>query len=607
MENIFIEFLPPWVETNLQPAFYDKESGTVLQQTARMYDRVNMLIRMFNKLSKNTKETVEDYITKFNELREFCEDYFANLDVQEEINNKLDQMAEAGTLADIIAGYIQLRGVLAYDTVTDLKNATNIVEGSFAETYGFYERGDGGSALYKIRNITNDDVVDEMFLIEISSDPQNLLVAELIKSSVLNVKQLGIKGDGQTDETQKIANAINTENVLYFPSGTYLIATTINTPSSVNIMGDGENTVFNSTDGVVFPVLDFSGSDKIKLQGFSTNNSSFRVYPVPPAGKTAQEMMKDKDIYISNMLCNTVNTNITSKTNWEGLFINTPAPNHHSPRDFEDGRYGRYGIELYNNSGYNALNIENVHKDENGNFETVVDNSAIGIVDGVLSSAQALFIDMKAPRCAIGVKNRTDQPSASSTARPDLVYEVGHNGHLAIGCSVYSEDGATGTGTIKLKDNEPIVRFYDTNYPTHTSAIRLKDDKFQTIANGLVRSEYLNNGYHEYSYPIRIKSVADSHGGLIFGTNYIGGRDAHLFCSDSNGFLKFNYSNPDVSFTSDAGYIMQPCISGNTANRPTSRLTNDYQAIGFRYFDTTLGKPVFWNGTGWVDANGTSV
>ena len=41
MQNIFIEFLPPWVETGIQTAFYDKESGTVLQQTARMYAKVN--------------------------------------------------------------------------------------------------------------------------------------------------------------------------------------------------------------------------------------------------------------------------------------------------------------------------------------------------------------------------------------------------------------------------------------------------------------------------------------------------------------------------------------------------------------------------------------
>lgn len=102
MENIFVEFLPPWVETGLQPAFYDKESGTVLQQTARMYDRVNMLVRMFNKLSKNTKETVEEYIAKFNELYTYVHDYFDNLDVQEEINNKLDDLVEDGTLQRLL-------------------------------------------------------------------------------------------------------------------------------------------------------------------------------------------------------------------------------------------------------------------------------------------------------------------------------------------------------------------------------------------------------------------------------------------------------------------------------------------------------------------------
>lgn len=204
MENIFVEFLPPWVETGLQPAFYDKESGSVLQQTARMYARVNMLIRMFNKLSKNTKETVEEYINKFNELHDYVQDYFANLDVQEEINNKLDQMAEAGTLADIVAAYIQLRGILAYDTVSDMKIADNLANGSFAETYGFYAKGDGGGAKYKIRTVTNDDVIDEITIIEITGDPGNNLVAELVIENNMTPDQFGAKGDGIHDDSDNI-------------------------------------------------------------------------------------------------------------------------------------------------------------------------------------------------------------------------------------------------------------------------------------------------------------------------------------------------------------------------------------------------------------------
>ena len=98
MKN-FINFLPPWVETNIQPAFYDKESGACLQQTARMYAKVNQLVRIANE----QYATIQEYINKFIELKEYVEDYFDNLDVQEEINNKLDAMVEDGTFAQIVS------------------------------------------------------------------------------------------------------------------------------------------------------------------------------------------------------------------------------------------------------------------------------------------------------------------------------------------------------------------------------------------------------------------------------------------------------------------------------------------------------------------------
>ena len=42
--------------------------------------------------------------------------------------------------------------------------------------------------------------------------------------------------------------------------------------------------------------------------------------------------------------------------------------------------------------------------------------------------------------------------------------------------------------------------------------------------------------------------------------------------------------------------------SGSTANRPTERLQ-----IGEYYFDTTIGRPIYWNGTNWINAAGTVV
>jgi len=42
--------------------------------------------------------------------------------------------------------------------------------------------------------------------------------------------------------------------------------------------------------------------------------------------------------------------------------------------------------------------------------------------------------------------------------------------------------------------------------------------------------------------------------------------------------------------------------NGTTANRPTQNLQ-----IGQFYYDTTLGIPIFWNGTVWKNASGTTV
>lgn len=194
MENIFVQFLPPWVETGLQPAFYDKESGTVLQQTARMYARVNMLIRMFNKLSKNTKEevetfetnvneTVNHYIEEFTTLYNYVHDYFDNLDVQEEINNKLDAMVEAGTLQDILLNYATVSKV--YETTRAmLADADNLVVGEKVRTLGYYTLNDGGGAEFVITDTTTT-----RYQITLGDSKYATLISRNI-----NVDQLGANG-----------------------------------------------------------------------------------------------------------------------------------------------------------------------------------------------------------------------------------------------------------------------------------------------------------------------------------------------------------------------------------------------------------------------------
>lgn len=64
----------------------------------------------------NTMKDVNVLGTKFIELQEFVENYLDNLDITEDVNNKLDEMAQDGTLAEIINEEI----------FTDLNNRTKL-------------------------------------------------------------------------------------------------------------------------------------------------------------------------------------------------------------------------------------------------------------------------------------------------------------------------------------------------------------------------------------------------------------------------------------------------------------------------------------------------
>ena len=211
---------------------------------------VNYLANNVIPAVNNNSEVVKELQDQFVILKNYVDNYFDNLDVQEEINTKLDEMADSGQLTDIIAQYLGLAGMLTFNTVADMKNAENLVNGSTCHTMGFYSINDGGGATYKVRIITNEDVVDESFIIALNDVN---LVAELIYDDI-NVKALGTKGDGINNDGTIIQNAIdhsiNKGNVI-IPDGNYLIETTLKTYGNTNlILSNNAYIIVNSVDGI---------------------------------------------------------------------------------------------------------------------------------------------------------------------------------------------------------------------------------------------------------------------------------------------------------------------------------------------------------------------
>ena len=228
----------------------------------RMYESFLALQTYVN----NTKDTLED---AFNNLDNYVRNYFANLDVQEEINNKLDDMLEDGVLEQIIEQFLQLTSLICFDTVAGMKSSVNLANGSYAKTLGYHTKNDGGESTYKIRTITNDDVVDEMFIIEMEND--NTLIAELIYDNI-NVKQLGAYGDGIHDDYDSINAAIEKCYDVYIPDGTYLITTKLNIEKSINLHGNGRTSKILSSNDII--LIECSGnSDTVKIHDLEIKNS----------------------------------------------------------------------------------------------------------------------------------------------------------------------------------------------------------------------------------------------------------------------------------------------------------------------------------------------
>ena len=153
-------------------------------------------------LCKYLKDTVIPAINNNAEAVNELINWFNNLDVQDEINNKLDEMAESGELEEIIASYLNVNSILAYNTLADLKAAENIVEGSFARTYGTTTYNDGYGNFYKIRTITSGDVVDEDNIVSLSVS--NTLIAEKMPDSII-----GLLSNLNTENKSSLVNAIN--------------------------------------------------------------------------------------------------------------------------------------------------------------------------------------------------------------------------------------------------------------------------------------------------------------------------------------------------------------------------------------------------------------
>ena len=200
------------------------------------------LLWFCNFLQNTVIPTVNNNAAAVIELQQFVSSYFENLDVQEEINNKLDDMAESGELTEIIAEYLQLAALFCYDTVSAMAASENLDDGSSVYCLGKLTYNDGKGAFYKIREITESDVPDGDNIVSITNNVN--LVAEKLPNYDIN-EITSLLDTLTTTTIPSIEDDINIINNTTIPG----IEDDINTINNTTIPGiqDDINTINNTT------------------------------------------------------------------------------------------------------------------------------------------------------------------------------------------------------------------------------------------------------------------------------------------------------------------------------------------------------------------------
>lgn len=159
--------------------------------------------------------------------------------------------------------YVKDEKARPVNSVSEMKAISNLVSGNIIRTVGYYSANDGGGATYIIRERLETDVED-LGVIHFINDN---LVAEMIINDSVNVKQFGAKGDGVTDDTTQIQNAIDKCNILNFDNSVYL-TTGLNLKSNSIIIFNNTSLKMKPNNLTTYGVLKINNIENINIYGF---------------------------------------------------------------------------------------------------------------------------------------------------------------------------------------------------------------------------------------------------------------------------------------------------------------------------------------------------
>ncbi len=404
----------------------------------------------------------------------------------------------------------------------------------------------------------------------------------------VSVKDFGAVGDGVTDDTAAINSAIESQQAnggaVYVPAGTYKITSTITLRRNVPFIGDGSTSV----------TLNYSGSSFAMQVG----DAAFRQ---------------------------------TSDGTRQGWTLK--------------------GFKLTGTSSASAgIFLCNCHGDH---FEDIVVNRFTQTgAEGFLATGTPSAVGEPAPSSVVGLFYCTFKDCYSFNNHVGIIFtgvtgEGTANSNLWIGGAIRQNIGANVEFAAQSNSNVIRAASLETTGETDTGVVWQANTLGNTVADCRFEGAYI-------TAPWDIKSGAVS---AVLMANYYGAYYAKAdisrasFLDNGTGTLYLEHraltlnktafkidklyvdeiipeASTDITVKSGQDFIFSLPSGQNalvigdtygydgvripsavpfyvpaasTASRPTANL------VGAHYFDTTLGKPIWWNGSSWRDATGAAV
>lgn len=247
---------------------------TAYLESMSYYECITYLVKYVESVIStidDNSELVKELQAEIIKLKQYMDNYFANLDIQQEIDTKLDEMADQGQLTQLILDYLQLGGLLMFDTKADLKATENLVDGSFAKTLGDSAYNDGYGFFYKIRELQVSDVPDDDELVALTNYPE--LVAEKIVDGYL-ADLYDMVGDLSSLTTSTQLNVVSAINEVNANIGDLTNLPTTDKDSIVDSIGELDTTY----SGEIGDLASLTTSTKTSLVGAVNELNTYPIF-----------------------------------------------------------------------------------------------------------------------------------------------------------------------------------------------------------------------------------------------------------------------------------------------------------------------------------------